>query len=146
MIYARGASSRHGASVVPRAALRRCTLILVVNLVLSTLLLFVPYFQYKTLGAQTYANTHVTGLDPRDWFPFSMGGLGLFLYDLWLWVWLTMLVVIPLLAAQIYLIYRHWHYLSVSERFLYISSTTIAAVPYWLIIVVGHDMIPWLID
>jgi hypothetical protein len=140
-------TSQHEISVVPRASLLRCTLILLSSFVLSILLLFAPYFQYNALGAQVYANTHSTGLDPRDWFPYSWEGFGLLLYNLWPWVLLfTISGVLPLVIAQIYRIHRHWHYITAKERWFYSSSTTAAMGQFLLLLVVGQGMIPWLID
>ena len=102
---------------VPRSAVGIWTWVLAAHLLLSVLLLLVPYWQYLAFGAETYTATRHAGLDPRDWFPFSRQGAGNLLYELSEVIWLSTLVcLIPLAIVQAYHLHHYWQHFSKWEK------------------------------
>ncbi len=117
------------------------------NLVLSLMLLFVPYSLYKAYGTYVYGPTHTYGLEPQDWFPFAWEGFGGFLYELSLTVWrFAAFGVIPLITVQFVMLYRHWVGLIRVERILHPTLLIVAIVLCLYMLTGGQDIIYWLLD
>ncbi len=106
-------NSKPDNSKMLRKVMRVFTLLFGLSLILSILLVFLPYSLFYAYHDYVYQATHNLGLDPREWFPFAWEGFGRFLYQLSLFVWgFAAYAALPLIAVQFVMIYRNWNTLA----------------------------------
>jgi hypothetical protein len=123
------------------------TLLFTVNFLLAVFLLIEPYLDAALNASRVYAATQNHGLDPRDWFPFSLEGSGLLLYELAFWVWsFTAFLLLPLIAAQAVTLRGIWRKLQGRERFLHKGLAASAALLSIFTLSIGGNILYWLAD
>ena len=141
------ANSKPMNSKALRRMMRVFTLLFSLSLVLSILLIFLPYSLFYAYHDYVYQATHNFGLDPRDWFPFAWDGFGRFLYQLSFFVWgFAAYVAIPLIAVQFVLIYHNWNNLARVERILHPAMLISAVILSFYMLTGGQTILYWLQD
>ncbi len=123
------------------------TVLFAVNLVLCTLLIFVPYSLFHAYSAYVYEATHDYGLDPTNWFPFAWEGFGRVLYQMSISVWwFAAYVVTPLIAIQVAMIYRNWSGLTRAEKILHPALLVVTILLASFMLTAGQAILYWLQD
>lgn len=132
---------------VPRELIAFLTLILTANILLAVVLLLVPYLSYLAFHEEVYYRTKSSGLDPRDWWPFSGEGVGLVLYNISYGVWaLAACLAVPFALSQLSLVHRHWESLGDFERKLHLWPAILTVGLACFMITIGLAIVSWLMD
>jgi hypothetical protein len=130
-----------------RLKIRLITVVIAVNLLLSFMLVLWPYFVSKPQGEIEYHVTHVTGLDPREHWPFSWQGLGLFLYGFSVFfALLTGPVALVLMIMQTTLLTRGWEDMHQWERSIHTGLVICTAFLLLVLLVYSGSIMEYLLD
>lgn len=138
---------REANPIISQRAVRILSLLLVSSLFLIAFLLLGPYFDYQVNCERMYSGTHISCFDPISWPPFAWVGLGSILYMLSFVVWaFAVYFLLPFALAQIFLLNCTWPKLPHISKITHTASAVTSVLTALLILMIGPDILDWLLD